>query len=84
MKNIPDVANDILIDTEKLPQLIGDQKNTLAEFVYVLEEVTRVARLLEADREVNISRAPRILLKLQETLVVMAGKFSHAGERVEN
>lgn len=45
------------------------------EFVHVLEEVRRVARLLEADREVTMSRAPRLLLELHETLLVMAGKM---------
>lgn len=39
----------------------------------------RVARLLEADREVAISRAPRLLLELYETLMAMVWKMRVSG-----
>lgn len=69
------MENEIAVDTEKLPRLVGDQKNILEEFIVVLEEVRRVASLIEADREVEMSRAPRLLLELYETLMVMEGKM---------
>lgn len=51
-----------------------DQHNTLAELILVLAEVRRVARQLEADQKVTMSRSPRLLRELLETLQVMAGE----------
>ncbi|KAI0562610.1 hypothetical protein FGB62_57g211 [Gracilaria domingensis] len=47
--------------------------NCLTEIVAVLTEVRRVARQLEADQVVTMSRAPRLLCELYETLQIMSG-----------
>ncbi|KAI0558477.1 Ribonuclease H-like protein [Gracilaria domingensis] len=47
----------------------------MAEFIFVLAEVRRVARQLEADKKVTLSRAPRLLRELYETLSIMAGEM---------
>ncbi|KAI0567551.1 Ribonuclease H-like protein [Gracilaria domingensis] len=47
--------------------------NTLAEIITVLKEVRRVARQFEAEKQVTLSRAPRVIRELHETLQIMAG-----------
>lgn len=70
--NISEVAEELEISSEHLPTLSEDQQDVLAEFITVLAEVRRVARELEADRKVTMSRAPRLLRELHETLMIMA------------
>lgn len=48
----------------------------MAEFIAVLSEVRRVARELEADSKMTMSRAPRLIAELFETLLVMAGALT--------
>ena len=55
-----------------------DKRNTLAEIITVFAEVRRVARQLEADKKVTLSRAPRLLLELNETLKVLSGTMTVA------
>ena len=52
------------------------ERDRLAEIITVLAEVRRVARQLEADRKVTMSRGPRILSELYETLLVMYGDMT--------
>lgn len=47
--------------------------NCLVEIVCVLKELRRVARQLEADRYVSMSRAPPLIHELYETLQIMSG-----------
>lgn len=49
----------------------------MAEFIKILSEVRRVARQLEADRKVTISRPPRLLRELYETLLIIASEMTH-------
>lgn len=67
------VANKNGITSSKIQRLSVDQRNTLGEYISVLSEVRRVARQLEADRKVTMSRTPRLLRELFETLLIMAG-----------
>ena len=50
--------------------------NLFAEFVIVLAEVRRVVRQLEADLELKLSRTPRLLRELSETLSIMVGEMT--------
>lgn len=50
-----------------------EQEETMAEFIDVLKEARRVARALEADRVVRMSKAPRYSCELCETSRIMAG-----------
>eukprot|EP00178_Gracilaria_changii_P018359 TRINITY_DN5240_c0_g1_i1.p1 TRINITY_DN5240_c0_g1~~TRINITY_DN5240_c0_g1_i1.p1 ORF type:complete len:324 (-),score=45.96 TRINITY_DN5240_c0_g1_i1:1162-2133(-) len=67
------VVQQLNISSEDIPSLTTKQQDVLAEFVSVLAEVRRVARQLEADRKVTMSRAPRLLRELYETLLIIAG-----------
>ncbi|CAN8064259.1 unnamed protein product [Agarophyton chilense] len=49
------------------------QQKTLAEFLRVLAELRRVARQLEADKKVLMSRAPRLLRELYQTFLEISG-----------
>lgn len=55
---IAKVAEDLRIYITQLPHLSEEEENTLAEFLMVLADVRRVARLFEADRKVLLSRSP--------------------------
>ena len=74
--NIFKVKDEFSISEEDLPSLSLDERNTLAEFVTVLAEVRRVARQFEADRELTMSRAPRLLRELSETISIIAGEMT--------
>ena len=74
--NISAVVHELDISSEQVPSLSEDQKDLLAEFVHVLADIRRVARQLEADKKVTLSRAPRLLHELYETLLIMAGEMS--------
>lgn len=58
------VSAELDIDPTDISPLSADQKNTLAEFITVLEEAQQVALTLEADKKVTMSRAPRLLREL--------------------
>ena len=75
-ENICEVAEEQGISQEDVPPLSETERDTLAEVIYVLAEVRRVARQLEADRSVTMSRAPRLFRELYETLCVIAGDMS--------
>lgn len=60
-------------DIESLPTLTAQEQHILAEFIKALAEVRRLARQLEADQKVTMSRAPRVLHELYEALLVMGG-----------
>ncbi|KAI0557019.1 hypothetical protein FGB62_357g02 [Gracilaria domingensis] len=47
--------------------------NCLTEIVPVLTEFRPVTRQLEADQHVTLSRSPRVLVELYETMQIMAG-----------
>lgn len=57
IKTIESVAEELNISGNDLPLLSENQANILAEFITVLAEVRRVTSQLEADIEVNLSRA---------------------------
>ena len=65
------VAQELNIDNDDLSTRAEDQPDVLAEFITVLAEVRRVARQLEADGKVTMSRAPGLLRKLHETFLIM-------------
>lgn len=71
------VAGELEVPSSRLRRLSTDELNTIAEFVTVLNEIRRVARQLEADRKVTMSRAPRILRELYETLLIMCGEMGY-------
>lgn len=71
LDHISAVTEELSIDADAVPSLTVNEQNTLAEFIKVLAEVRRVARQLEADRKVTMSRAPRVLRELHETLCIM-------------
>lgn len=58
VNNIAAICNELDLSSDDVPQMKDVQKNTFAEIIYVLAEVRRVARLLEADRKVAMSRSP--------------------------
>lgn len=76
LNDIDHVKKTLDITDMELPSLSSSQQNTLAEFIIVLGEVRRVARQLEADKYVTLSRAPRILRELYETLLILSGNMS--------
>lgn len=71
------VKEEMEIDDDALPTLTPDELVILAEFVKVLAEVRRVARQLEADQKVSMSRSLRLLRELYETLRIMADDMEH-------
>lgn len=74
--SISAVKEELKISDSDVPPLTTEKQNTLAEMITVLAEVRRVARQLEADQKVTLSRAPRLLLELCETLKVLGGSMS--------
>ena len=64
LENSTAVNEELSIDPSQLPSLSAEQQDILAEFITVLAGVRRVARQLEADRKVTMSRAPRLLREL--------------------
>lgn len=73
--NIISDAEEVNVLAARLPRVSLNELNNLEEFIAALQ-VRRVARQLEADRKVTISRAPRITRELYETLLIMAGNLS--------
>lgn len=59
-----------------------EQKITFSEIFYVLEEFRLVARPLEVDRKVTMSRAPRLLRDRYCTLHLMAGEMDVKSETI--
>lgn len=55
LKNIEKIATEFSIPSSYVPILTPEQQNTLAQIIYFLVEVRRVARELEADRKVTLS-----------------------------
>lgn len=87
--HIEAVREEMKIESTSLPTLNIEEQNTLAEFIKVLREFRRVARQLEADRNVTMSRSPRLLRELYETLLIMGGEMDHntthySGDQVAN
>ena len=74
-EEISAVASELNIRQSQLAIMSKEQENILAEYVTVLGELRRVARQLEADRKVTLSRAPRLLRELYETILLMAGEL---------
>ena len=77
LNNIAAVANEFDVSSDDLPLFTQDQQDTMAEFITILSEVRRVARQLEADRKVTMSRSPRLLRELYEALLIMASEMTH-------
>ena len=75
LDNITSVLDELGVTHETVPRMSKEQENTLAELINVLAEVRRVARQLEADRYITMSRAPRLTSELYETLRIMAGSL---------
>lgn len=75
--HIPAVKNEIKIDDDSLPPLTPDDLGTLAEVLKVLAEVRRVARQLEADQKLILSRSLRLFRELYETLRIMGYDMDH-------
>lgn len=65
------------IDDDVLPTLTPNELGTLAEYVKVLADVRRVARQLEADQTVSMSRSLRLLRELYETFRTMGDDLEH-------
>jgi len=58
---------------ENAPPLLPDaDEEMLAECVTIMKEVRRIARLMEFDRQLTASRAPRLLKELVRTLNLFA------------
>lgn len=82
--NICKVAEELDISSDDLPSMNREELNVLADVIHVLAEVRRVARQLEADRAVTMSRTPRLIRELYETLMVMSGKMTSSDEQFFN
>lgn len=54
LDNIASIFSELEISSANVPQMTVEQKNNLAEIIYVLGEVQRVARLLEANPKVTM------------------------------
>lgn len=88
--NISKVTDDLKIPERYVPGMSKWDRDTLAEIITVLYELRCLARQLEADRKVAISRDPHLLRELYETLfvisrdiVVTRGMFYDAANRSE-
>lgn len=75
-KNIRKLAEEISISNNDLHPFSLSERNPLAEFINVLAEVRRVARQLEADRKMAMSRAPYLLRELYEKLMIISGNIT--------
>ena len=73
LDNIAKVADELNIPPSEVPRLSNEERTTLSDFIKVLAEVRRVARQLEADTKVTMSRAPRLLRELYETMLILGG-----------
>ena len=69
------VKSELQINDKDLALLGTTNREVLTEFVVVLAEVHRVAKLLELQKATTVSRAPRLLRELCETLQIMAGQL---------
>ena len=69
------VAQKLGISETDLRLLSSDDIESMSQIVVVLAEVRRVARELESDRRVTMSRTPRYLHELYETLMVMSKRY---------
>lgn len=74
-ETIAAVASNLKIPQTKLPRMTQEQQNILVELIVALKEVRRVARELEADKNVSMSRAPRLIHELHDTLLIMSGNL---------
>lgn len=70
--NIIEVCTRFRILPSAFHPLSEVKQNTVDEYIMVLGEVCRVARELEGERKVTMSRAPRLPRELHETLLIMA------------
>lgn len=77
LDDIVTVVGELEIPHSQVPIFSEEQQNTMAEFIVILDEVRRVSRQLEADRTVTMSRAPRLLKELYETLLIISGNMQH-------
>ena len=59
--NICKVAEELNVASDDLPPMRREERSILADIMYVLAEIRRVARQLEADRAVTMSRTPRLI-----------------------
>ena len=69
------VAEELNLASDDLFSMSRDERKVLADITFVLAEIRRVARHLEADRAVTMSRTPRLIPELYKTLMVMSGKM---------
>lgn len=79
IKNVDNIAKDsseLSINSSEVPQIPDGQKNLLAEFTYVLAEVRRVVRHLEAERKVTMSRADRFIRELYKAICALPGDMT--------
>lgn len=74
------VADEIEITSEDLPSMKKVELNILADIIHMLDEVRPVARKPEANKALKMSRTPRHLRELYETLLVMAGNMTPSKE----
>lgn len=56
LQSIALVANEFNVSSDELPLFTQDQQHSMAEFIKILSKVRRVAKKLEADRKVTMSR----------------------------
>ena len=71
--NIEKVVEEFGISGAEVPCLTIKKLDFLAEYIFVLCKVRREARKLEADKNVPMSPAPRLLREMHETMLVLAG-----------
>lgn len=70
-EKITSVATKLKIRLSQLPIMTQEQENFIAEFITVLREIQSVTRELEADKMVSMSRAPRLIREMYETLLIL-------------
>ena len=70
-------ADQLGVPSSRIPRLSSEERNTIAEFITVMNEVRLFARQLEADRKVTMPRAPRIVREQYKTLLIMCGDLSN-------
>lgn len=75
LDSIIEVGEELKAREDELLPMTINENIVLAEITSVLVEVRRMARRLEADRKLMMSRTPLLFRELQETLLVMGGEI---------
>lgn len=74
--HVESVKEDRNFDDESYPKLTPDELDTLNyHLIKVLSELQKVARELEADKEVTVSGCPCLLRYLVKTMRIMGGNM---------